>query len=72
MIFLGDATILAEICNSITMNFMFRRIKDWYTAQNDTVKAFVWIGLICVVGIIIRWDAVVAGVTKGFRFYSGK
>ena len=51
---------------------MFRKIKEWYTGQSDTVKAFVWIGLICIIGIILRWDAVVAGVTKGFNFYSGK
>ncbi len=50
---------------------MFRRIKDWYSSQNDTVKAFIWIGLISIIGIIVRWDAVVAGATKGFKFYSG-
>jgi len=51
---------------------MFKKIKQWYDGQSDTVKAFVWIGLICIIGIIIRWDAIVAGITKGFKFYSGK
>lgn len=51
---------------------MLRKIKDWYNNQNDTVKAFVWIGLLCVIGILIRWNTVMDGIGKGFRFYSGK
>ena len=47
-----------------------KKAVDWYKAQNDTVKAFIWIGLICIIGIILRWDAVVAGISKGFSFYS--
>ncbi len=49
-----------------------QRLKDWYNSQNDTVKAFIWIGIVAIIGIILRWDAVVAGVTKGFKFYSGQ
>lgn len=51
---------------------MFHKIKKWYAAQTDTTKALIWIGLIAVIGILIRWDAVVAGVKHGFGFYSGK
>ena len=51
---------------------MFQKIKKWYAAQTDTTKALIWIGLIAVIGILIRWDAVVAGVTHGFGFYSSK
>lgn len=51
---------------------MFRKIKDWYSGQSDTVKAFIWVGLICVVGIALRWKAVLAGIAKGFEFYSNK
>ena len=51
---------------------MFQKIKKWYAAQTDTTKALIWIGLIAVIGILIRWDAVVAGVKHGFGFYSGK
>lgn len=49
---------------------MFKKAIEWFKAQNDTVKALIVIGIICIIGIIIRWDAVVAGVMKGFRFYS--
>lgn len=48
----------------------FIKLKNWYTSQSDTVKALLWIGIISIIGIIIRWDAVVAGALKGFRFYS--
>ena len=51
---------------------MFQKIKKWYAAQTDTTKALIWIGLIAVIGILIRWDAVVAGVKHGFGFYSSK
>ena len=51
---------------------MFQKIKKWYAAQTDTTKALIWTGLIAVIGILIRWDAVVAGVKHGFGFYSGK
>lgn len=51
---------------------MFEKIKTWYKAQSDTTKAFIWIGLVALVGILLRWDAVVEGVKHGFVFYSGK
>ena len=51
---------------------LFKRIKTWYGAQTDTTKALLWIGLIAVIGILIRWDAVVEGVKHGFGFYSSK
>ena len=50
---------------------MFQKIKAWYNAQSDTTKAFIWIGLVALIGILIRWDAVVAGIKHGFGFYSG-
>lgn len=51
---------------------MLEKIKKWYAAQTDTTKALIWIGLIALIGIIIRWDAVVAGIKHGFGYYSGK
>ena len=50
----------------------FEKIKSWYTAQTDTTKALLWIGLVAVLGIILRWDAVIAGIKHGFGYYSGK
>ncbi len=51
---------------------MFKRLKEWYSAQSDTTKGLIIVGLICIIGIIIRWDAVVGGIRHGFNFYSGK
>lgn len=52
------------------MKKLWNKVKEWYSNQSDTTKAFIWVGLICIIGIIVRWDAIVAGVTKGFKFYS--
>lgn len=49
-----------------------KKLIAWYKAQNDTVKAFVWIGLICIIGIILRWSHIVEMATRGFQYYSGK
>ncbi|HOG41547.1 MAG TPA: hypothetical protein PK979_06680 [Bacteroidales bacterium] len=51
---------------------MFKKIGDWYRAQSYTTKALIWIGIICIIGIAFRWQAIIEGVTKGFNFYSGK
>lgn len=51
---------------------MFKKVKDWYCSQSDSIKAMIWIGLIAVIGIIIRWPHIVDGATRGFNFYSGR
>ena len=51
---------------------LFHKIKTWYSAQTDTTKALLWIGLVAVIGILIRWDAVIEGIKHGFSFYSSK
>lgn len=53
------------------MKFL-QKIKEWYSVQTDSTKAMIWIGLVCIIGIILRWDAVMAGISKGFSFYSNK
>jgi len=47
-----------------------KRLIDWYKSQSDTTKAFIWVGLVCIIGIIFRWDYIVGMVTKGFNYYS--
>lgn len=51
---------------------LFQRIKTWYSAQTDTTKALLWIGLVAIIGILLRWDAVADGIRRGFHFYSSK
>jgi len=49
---------------------MLNRFGEWYSGQNDTVKAFIWIGLIAVIGIIFRWDYIMEKASSAFSFYS--
>lgn len=49
-----------------------KRVKEWYMAQNDTTKAFIWLGIILIIGIIFRWDYITERISKGFDFYSTK
>lgn len=51
---------------------MLKKLKNWYKEQSDSTKAFIWIGIVAVVGIILRWNFVIEQVAKGFRFYSGE
>ncbi len=47
-----------------------KKIVQWYRSQSDTTKAFIWLGIICIIGIIIRWDYIVQMASRGFSFYS--
>lgn len=38
---------------------------------SPTLKGFIVIILICIIGIITRWRFIIAGIAKGFGFYSG-
>ncbi|MDD2292985.1 MAG: hypothetical protein PHD07_02090 [Bacteroidales bacterium] len=51
---------------------MFRKIKEWYMAQNSTTKGLIWVGIALLIGIILRWDYVWSHILKGFNFYSTK
>lgn len=48
---------------------MFKKIKEWYKKQTDTTKAFIILGIILVIGIIIRWSHIVEAVGRGFNFF---
>jgi len=49
---------------------MFRKLFTWYKEQPDTVKGAIWLGIILIIGIILRWDYVIDGISKGFGYYS--
>ena len=51
---------------------LFEKVKTWYAAQTDTTKALLWIGLVAIIGILLRWNAVIDGIKHGFNFYSSK
>lgn len=42
------------------------KIKNWYTAQTPTAKGLIWIGVILLIGIIIRWDYISDRVMSSF------
>ena len=42
------------------------KIKNWYTAQTPTAKGLIWIGVILIIGIIIRWDYISDRVMSSF------
>lgn len=48
-----------------------KKFIDWYKNQSETVRAFIWVGLICIIGIILRWNHIISMAEKGFQFYSG-
>lgn len=48
------------------------KIIDWYKKQSDTTKGFIIIAIICIIGIIIRWNTVVEDTGRGFEFFNKK
>lgn len=48
---------------------MLKKIKQWYSEQTDTTKALIWIGIIAIIGIILRWNVIIDGIGRGFSFY---
>lgn len=48
-----------------------KKLISWYKSQSETVKAFIWVGLICIIGIALRWSHIIEMAGRGFRYYSG-
>ncbi len=48
------------------MNNPFTKLRNWYTAQTPTTKGFIWIGILLIIGIIIRWDYISEKVISSF------
>lgn len=47
---------------------MFRKIGEWYKRQTDFTKVSIWLILALVIGIIIRWNYIIGGASRGFDF----
>ncbi len=41
----------------------------WWKNLDPSMKALILIGLICLIGIVLRWHYVMDGIKKGFNFY---
>lgn len=48
----------------------FVKIADWYRNLSPTAKGLIWVGVIAVIGIILRWDYIIDHVKRGFEFYN--
>lgn len=48
------------------MNNPFRKLVNWYSDQTPTTKGFIWIGVLMIIGIIIRWDYISERVMAAF------
>ena len=51
---------------------LFTKLVTEYNQLTPTGKAMVVLIIILVIGIIIRWDATIEGITKGFNFFGNK
>ncbi len=49
-----------------------KRFITWFRAQTPTVQAMLVLMVLLLLGILLRWDAVMEGIRKGFSFYSKK
>ena len=43
-----------------------------FKEMSPTAKSMVILCIILVIGIIIRWDATIEGIQRGFGFFGGK
>lgn len=48
------------------------KLVDSYNELTPTGKAMVVLCVLLVIGIIIRWDATIEGIQRGFGFFGGK
>lgn len=49
---------------------MFERFSKWYKEQSSTTKCFLWMILLLILGIILRWDYISENLIKGFSFFN--
>ena len=50
------------------MSNPFKKLSKWYSEQTPTAKGFLWIGLLLIIGIILRWDYISKEVVSAFGF----
>lgn len=49
-----------------------KRLKERFERETPTMKLFIVLIVLLIIGIIIRWDYVVDGITAGFGFFRTK
>lgn len=48
---------------------MIKKIINWFKRQSPTIQGMIIVGILCVIGIILRWDFIVEQATKSINFY---
>ncbi|MBO6223609.1 MAG: hypothetical protein J6N56_07525 [Bacteroidales bacterium] len=49
-----------------------KKIALWWKSLDPSMKALILIGIICIIGIILRWEYVSGGIKKGFNYFGGE
>ncbi len=49
-----------------------KSLKDKFNEQTPTMKGFILIIILLIIGIILRWDSIIEEAADGFRFFSKK
>ena len=47
----------------------FAKLAQWYKELTPTAKSMVGLCILLIIGIIIRWDATMEGIERGFGFF---
>ena len=47
------------------------KLMDKFKELSRTVRGMIIIGIMLIIGIILRWDEVSQGIISGFKRYSG-
>lgn len=50
---------------------IFTKFVAGYKELTPTTKGFIILGVILILGIILRWDTVMEEVKRGFNFFNG-
>lgn len=51
---------------------MIEKIKEWWNNQSSTTQVFLVLIVFLIIGIIIRWDFIMEGVSNSFEFFKFK
>ncbi len=51
---------------------LFAKLADEYNKMTPTGKGMIILCIILIIGIIIRWDATIEGIQRGFGFFSNR
>ncbi|MBO7278922.1 MAG: hypothetical protein J6U70_04895 [Bacteroidales bacterium] len=49
---------------------MIKKLVTWYKEQTPTTQGMIWMGLLLIVGILLRWDYIFETIKRSFGFFS--